>query len=111
MPPGEYPGVRLRLDFLSIQLQAQRLEGEVEERHALLEYLAEIAGGVGLRKLEPRIGLARLGDDVHALPAGEVHHRLVLLQAVHEELRAAPVARPQRRALEERAAEAAAAML
>src|SRR5947207_12036103 len=33
------------------------LQGEVEERHALRENLAEIAGRVGLRTLEPRIGL------------------------------------------------------
>src|SRR5258708_33281795 len=101
MPPGEYPGVRLRLDFLSIQLQAQRLEGEVEERHALREDLAEIARRIGLRKLEPGIGLAGFGDDMHALSAGEVHHRLVLLQAVHEEPGAAPIACPQRGALED----------
>src|SRR5205085_9878470 len=89
---------------------SKRLQGKVEQRDALREDLAEIAGGVGLRKTEPRLRLAGLGDDVHALPSREMHHRLVLLQAMHEELRPAPVARPQRRALQERTTEAAAAV-
>src|SRR3954470_21388131 len=48
-----------------LHLHAQRLEGEVEERHALSEHLAEVTPGVGPRQLEPGVGFARFGRDMH----------------------------------------------
>jgi hypothetical protein len=62
------------------------------------------------RELEPGIRLAAAHADRHALPAREVHHRGVLGQAMHEQRALAPVARMDLRALEQRAADALAAM-
>jgi len=85
-------------------------ERVVEERHALGEHLAEMARGVGGRKPEPGIGFARFDHDLHRLLAREVHHGVVLRQAVHEERPHAPIAGAQVRAREQRTADAAAAV-
>src|SRR5437868_2945715 len=69
-----------------------------------------MARGVRGRKLEPRVGLALLRDDLHALLPRKMHHRGVLRQAVHEQGLHAPVARVSVGAREKRAAETAAAI-
>ena len=65
---------------------------------------------VGRRQLEPGVGFAGLGDDVHVLPARKAHHRVVLRQAVHEQGVYAPIARMHMRAFKQRAAYPAAAL-
>jgi len=56
------------------------------------------------------VDFTRLGGEGHALLAGEVHHRAVFSQAVHEERARAPVARMGVGAREQGAAQAAPAL-
>ncbi len=58
-----------------------------------------------------RIGVARLGDDVHPRGAGDVHDRGVLGEAVHEKRRHGSIAGMLGRAREQRPAGAPPAML
>src|SRR5687768_1919455 len=69
-----------------------------------------MAGRVGRRELQPGVGLAVFGDDLHLLLAREVHHRRVLGEAVHEQRAHAPIACAQVGAREQRTADAAPAM-
>lgn len=82
----------------------------VEERHALRKHGTEVARGVGRRQPEPGIGLSRLGDDLHPLTPGEMHHRRVFRKAVHEKRRHAPIAGMQMGTGKQCAADAAAAL-
>ena len=82
----------------------------VEERRALREHGAEVARGVGRRKLQPGVGLSSLGDDLHLLAAGEMHHRRVFRKAMHEQRVHAPIAGVLMRTGEETTAYATAAL-